>query len=141
MEHGQQWRLNILLEVYTIYCIFAMSWTVDFERDFFEEAQGFPLEVRTELSVKIELLKEFGPVLGRPHADALKGSKYANMKELRFRADHGVWRVAFAFDPKRSAILLIGGDKRGKDQKQFYKRLIEQADKRYANHLDNLNKK
>jgi len=55
------------------------------------------------------LLESVGPQLGRPHSDALKGSDYANMKELRFRAGGGVWRVAFAFDPKRLAILLVAG--------------------------------
>jgi hypothetical protein len=60
------------------------------------------------------------------------------MKELRFRADDGVWRVAFAFDPKRQAILLVAGDKSGVAQKRFYKALIAKADKRFAEHLDTL---
>jgi hypothetical protein len=76
--------------------------------------------------------------LGRPDVDTLKDSKYLNMKELRFRADGGVWRVAFAFDPQRDAILLVAGDKSGVSEKKFYKRLIEKADKRYKEHLDNL---
>jgi hypothetical protein len=53
------------------------------------------------------------------------------MKELRFDADNGVWRVAFAFDPKRRAILLVAGDKAGATQKRFYKQLIQKADKRF----------
>jgi predicted XRE-type DNA-binding protein len=57
------------------------------------------------------------------------------MKELRFRADDGVWRVAFAFDPRRNAILLIAGDKSGTSQARFYKRLIATADARYGAHL------
>jgi hypothetical protein len=67
--------------------------------------------------------------------DTLKGSEYPNMKELRFRADDGVWRVAFAFDPRRNAILLIAGDKSGTSQARFYKRLIATADARYGAHL------
>jgi hypothetical protein len=70
--------------------------------------------------------------------DTLNDSKYANMKELRFRAGSDVWRVAFAFDPERNAILLVAGDKSGVSGKKFYKRLIEKADKRYKEHLDNL---
>jgi len=70
--------------------------------------------------------------------DTLKNSRYANMKELRFRADGGVWRVAFAFDPRRNAVLLIAGDKSGVSELKFYKRLIDKADRRYKEHLENL---
>ena len=70
------------------------------------------------------LLKEYGPKLGRPHADTLNDSEHANMKELRFKADGGVWRVTYAFDPKREAILLVAGDKSGVSEKRFYKQLI-----------------
>ncbi|MGA3133534.1 MAG: type II toxin-antitoxin system RelE/ParE family toxin [Terracidiphilus sp.] len=68
------------------------------------------------------------PELGRPEVDTLKGSAWSNMKELRFKAEGGVWRVAFAFDPKRAAILLVPGDKAGVSEKRFYKRLIDKAD-------------
>jgi hypothetical protein len=61
------------------------------------------------------------PHLSRPTVDTLKGSKHANMKELRFDCEGGVWRVAFAFDTERAAILLVGGDKGGADQRRFYK--------------------
>ena len=60
------------------------------------------------------------------------------MKELRFKADGGVWRNAFAFDPDRDAILLVAGDKSGGSERTFYRRLIEKADKRYKEHLENL---
>ena len=60
------------------------------------------------------------------------------MKELRFRADGGVWRIAFAFDPERSAILLVGGDKSGVSSGRFYKRLIKRADARFDQHLEAL---
>lgn len=62
------------------------------------------------------------------------------MKELRFDWNGEVWRVAFAFDPKRQAILLVGGDKGGADQRRFYKRLIAIADARYDDHLATLKK-
>ena len=73
--------------------------------------------------------------MGRPRVDTLNGSKHANMKELRFNADDGIWRVAFAFDPKRKAILLVCGDKSGGSEKRFYKRLIKKADDRFDDHL------
>ena len=60
------------------------------------------------------------------------------MKELRFFADGGVWRVAFAFDPKRSAIVLVAGDKSGGSERRFYKQLIKKADARFDDHLARL---
>ena len=82
-----------------------------------------------------KLLQQFGPRLGRPFVDTLKGSKHANMKELRFEWQRQVWRVAFAFDPQRQAILLAGGDKGGADQRRFYGRLIAMADSRFERYL------
>ncbi len=63
------------------------------------------------------------------------------MKELRFKIIDGVWRIAFAFDPERKAILLVGGNKVGVNQKRFYKQLIAKADKRFENHLNQLKEK
>ena len=115
-----------------------MSWTVRFSDDFEKEFLDLLQAVQDELLACAKVLQEFGPNLGRPLVDTLKGSDYANMKELRFEAGDGVWRVAFAFDPKRQAILLVGGDKSGGSQKKFYKRLIKDADTRYAAHLKSL---
>ena len=84
------------------------------------------------------LLRLNGPQLGRPHADTLAGSRHANLKELRFKADNGVWRVAYAFDPERQAILLIAGDKAGVAQRRFYNGLIATADRRMDEHLATL---
>ncbi|MEX2213032.1 MAG: type II toxin-antitoxin system RelE/ParE family toxin [Phycisphaeraceae bacterium] len=84
----------------------------------------------------VDLLEESGPALGRPHVDTLKGSKHANMKELRATARNRPLRVLFAFDPRRMAILLIGGDKGG--DSRFYERTIPLADKLYDQHLEEL---
>jgi hypothetical protein len=81
------------------------------------------------------ILGQDGPLLGRPYADTLKGSRHANMKELRFNADGGAWRVAYAFDPERKAILLVGGDKVGVGQARFYRNMIRVADERFDQHL------
>ncbi len=62
------------------------------------------------------------------------------MKELRFDAADGVWRVAFAFDPKRQAILLVGGDKSGGSEKRFYRQLIQKADARFDEHVTRVEK-
>ncbi len=118
-----------------------MVWAVEFHDDFVPEFDALPQAVQTELSAKAALLEQFGPMLKRPHADTLNGSQFANMKELRFDAAGGVWRVAFAFDTERCAILLVAGDKSGVSQKQFYKQLIQKADTRFAAHLAQLEKK
>lgn len=112
-----------------------MSWTINQHPDFLGEFKRFEDDVKIELFAKLKLLEAFGPSLGRPHVDTLEGSKHANMKELRFNAGNGVWRVAFAFDPAREAILLVGGDKSGGSQKRFYKSLISKADRRFDEHL------
>jgi hypothetical protein len=84
------------------------------------------------------ILSEDGPQLGRPQADTLKGSRQANMKELRFDADGGAWRVAYAFDSERKAILPAGGDKSGTGKARFYRNLLRIADERFNQHLRNL---
>ena len=112
-----------------------MTWTVLLHDAFATEFQVFAESLQDELLAHAKLLSEFGPHLGRPAVDGLKGSKHPNMKEMRFGWEGGVWRVAFAFDPGRQAILLVGGDKGGAGQKRFYKRLIAVADKRFDEHL------
>ena len=112
-----------------------MKWTVKFYEKFEEEFDELHAEVQDELLAYALFLGEFGPQLGRPAVDTLKNSKHANMKELRFKAHGGVWRVAFAFDPKRDAILLIAGNKSGVSEARFYKELIRKADERFDKHL------
>ncbi len=115
-----------------------MSWSAYFHPKFDAEVEELSDAVQDALAVALAPLRIFGPALGRPDVDTLNGSRYANMKELRFRADGGVWRVAFAFNPQRNAILLVAADKSGVSEAKFYKRLIEKADARYKEHLDGL---
>lgn len=110
-------------------------WAVEFHDQFLPEFRALSALVRKELAARLELLREQGPLLGRPYVDTLKGALHPNMKELRFEADDGVWRIAFAFDPKRRAILLVGGNKSGMAKDRFYKELIKIADRRFAEHL------
>ena len=100
-----------------------MQWQVVFHQAFEAEYVELAHEVQDGFVAAAGLLQRQGPLLGRPHADTLEGSAYANMKELRFAAADGVWRVAFAFDPTRKAIVLVAGDK---------------ADSRFADHLETL---
>ena len=109
-----------------------------FHPDFDPEVDALAPEVQDELLAHAKLLEAFGPTLGRPRADTLKGSRRANMKELRFTADGGVWRIAFAFDPERKAVLLVAADKSGVGQRRLYRRLIGKADERFDQHLDRL---
>ena len=94
-----------------------MSWTILFHPAFDSEFKELSEAVQDELLAHAELLEQFGPTLGRPRVDTLNGSAHANMKELRFDADNGVWRVAFAFDTSRRAVLLVAGDKSGGSQR------------------------
>ncbi len=115
-----------------------MSWQVYFHAEFEPEFDALDPEVQDELLAHAGLLKTFGPQLKRPTADTLHGSKHGNMKELRFRAAGGVWRIAFALDPEQKAILLVGGDKSGGSEKRFDRQLIKTADARFDRHLASL---
>jgi hypothetical protein len=116
----------------------AATWVVEIGDEFQPEYEKLPADVQDELLAMTRLLQQFGPQLKRPHVDTLNGSRHANMKELRFTAANGVWRVAFAFDPKRKAILLVAGDKSGGSEKRFYRKLIEKADERFSAHLNRI---
>lgn len=118
-----------------------MEWTIHFHDEFEPEFAALLIEVQDELLAHAKVLAQIGPTLGRPHVDTLTGSKHANMKEMRFEAADGVWRVAFAFDPARAAVLLVAEDKSGVSQKRFYRSLIERADERFDRHLAALRKK
>ena len=117
-----------------------VRWIVEIGDEFDPGFKELHEDVRLEILALSRVLQQFGPQLGRPRVDTLKGSRHANMKELRFSAADGEWRVAFAFDPKRRAILLVAGDKSGVSEKRFYKQLITKADKRFDAHLNRLKK-
>ena len=118
----------------------CMEWDVFYDETFIAELavierQSGSSAVREEIAALALLLRRFGPSLRRPHCDTLKGSKHTNMKELRFTLPDGEWRVAFAFDPRRSAILLVAGNKSGMNERRFYRQLIRTADARFEAHL------
>ena len=117
-----------------------MNWVVEIGDEFEPEFDELHEDVRTEILALARLLEQFGPQLKRPRADTLNDSRHANMKELRFGAADGEWRVAFAFDTKRKAILLVAGDKSGVSERQFYRELIRKADDRFDAHLARLKK-
>ena len=110
------------------------EWDAVFDDEFQTEFDALAEEVQDKILARAGLLRQFGPNLPRPYADTLAGSKFPNMKELRAPVGKEVWRVAYAFDPGRRAILLCGGNKEGGNQKAFYADLIATADKRFAKH-------
>ena len=113
----------------------AMNWSVGFHDEFVPEFRSLHKQVQDEAYAIAHLLEQFGPQLGRPWVDTLKGSRHANMKEMRFSAADGEWRLVFAFDPERTAMLLVAGDKSGGSERRFYRALIRKADERFDRHL------
>lgn len=113
-----------------------MKWRIVFDPDFrvwfYQQEQGFQDDAFAVLTV----LAEFGPNLGRPRVDTLENSDFKNMKEIRIQYQGDPWRILFAFDPKRQAVLLVGGNKVG--NKRWYKENIPIADKRYQKYLETL---
>jgi hypothetical protein len=118
-----------------------VRWVVEIGDEFKPEFFELHEDVRMEILALTRLLQEFGPQLGRPRVDTLNGSRHANMKELRFSAADGEWRVAFAFDKKRKAMLLVAGDKSGGSEKRFYRELVRKADDRFDAHLARLKRR
>lgn len=116
-------------------------WDVEFDDAVFEWLTGLEEESFVQVRAAINMLRDRGPQLGRPLVDTVTGSRHKNMKELRpGSAGRSELRVLFAFDPSRSAILLVGGDKAGRWQ-DWYRSAIPLADDRYDRHLEALRKK
>jgi hypothetical protein len=113
-----------------------MAWTVEFTDQFEGWWNGLSEDEQIDIDAKVRLLEELGPALGRPHADTVQGSRHANMKELRIQHAGRPYRVLFAFDPRRCAILLLGGDKTG--NARWYDENIPVADKLFEGHLRTL---
>jgi hypothetical protein len=115
-----------------------VKWIVEIGDEFEPEFDLFHEDVQTEILALAVLLEQVGPQLGRPRVDTLNGSRHPKMKELRFSAADGEWRVAFAFDSRRRAVLLVAGDKSGVSTRKFYRELIKKADERFDAHLARL---
>jgi len=114
-----------------------MAWEINGTDDFAEWFTDLDETQQDQVIVVVELLAEQGPQLDRPFADRIKGSKHHNMKELRPRGAAKHCRILFIFDPRRQAILLVGGDKTGEWVK-WYATAIPRAEKLYAHYLTQL---
>jgi len=115
-----------------------MSWEIEYTDQFEEWWITLSGPEQTAIDKAVEALQRDGPSLGRPLADAVHRSRHANMKELR--PPSSTIRNLFAFDPRRSAILLIGGDK-ARQWNAWYERMIPIADQLYDDHLEELRRK
>ncbi len=110
-------------------------WEVEYTEEFGSWWEAIGEDEQERVAVAVAVLEQIGPALGRPWVDTLEGSRHANMKELRPRG--GFLRILFAFDPRRTAILLTGGDKSG-EWSTWYEHAIPQADRLYDEHLAQL---
>jgi hypothetical protein len=108
-------------------------WEIELLPEFAEWWQGLPPDAQQAIGHDMRLLAARGPMLSRPYADTVWGSRFPNMKELRTMHLGRQYRSFFAFDPRCRAIVLVGGDKSG--DARFYDRLIAQADALFAEHL------
>jgi hypothetical protein len=111
-------------------------WRVEYTDEFEQWWQTLSEQEQTDLIATVGLLERVGPQLSRPHTDTVKGSRHTNMKELRTQSSGRPLRTFYVFDPRRSAILLIGGDKTG--DKRFYEKMIPLADRLYDQYLKEL---
>lgn len=110
-----------------------MYWKTEYLEHFEEWFFNLSDDKRESIAALIHLLEEFGPNLGRPYSDTLKGSKFKNMKELRRQHKGDPYRIIYCFDPKRRAVLILGGNKKGNNR--WYKKHIPIADKLYEEYL------
>ena len=110
-----------------------MPWEVEYTHQFEDWWNALDDETQEDVDTMVHVLEEHGPALTRPYADTVKGSRHSNMRELRVQSHGHPLRIFYAFDPRRSAILLIGGDKTG--DSRFYDRFVPIADRLYDEHL------
>ncbi len=106
-----------------------MEWEVEFTDEFEAWWNGLTEDEQEDINAKVILLQRFGPSLRRPHVGAILSSKHPNMKELVIQHQGRPYRVLFAFDPRRCAVLLIGGDKTG--DRNWYRKFVPVADDLY----------
>ena len=113
-----------------------MAWALGVTVQFAEWHLSLGVREQKSVLYSLALLAEAGPTLGRPHVDSLRASRHPNMKELRTQHGGRPYRILFAFDPTRTAMILVGGDKTG--DPRWYDRMIPIADRLYREHLARL---
>lgn len=116
-------------------------WNIKQSEEFREWFDRSSKKLQTDTVEHLEILRQMGPLLGRPYADTIKGSSLTNLKELRFNSEEKVIRLFFVFDPDRNGVLLIGGNKASSGDKNFYKVMIDQCEKIYGRYLEDRRKR
>jgi hypothetical protein len=115
-----------------------MVWEVEYTDEFFEWWESLSREERVSITGSVSLLEEKGPALSFPQSSGIHGSRHSHLRELRVQHKGRPYRVLYAFDPRRTAILLIGGDKTGNDR--WYDTFVPVADRLYDEHIAELNR-
>lgn len=115
-----------------------MSWEIEYTSEFEQWWEALDEDQQVSVAASVGLLEEMGVNLPFPHSSGVNGSKHSQMRELRVQHKGDPYRILYAFDPRRSAILLIGGNKAGDDR--WYEVYVPIADKLYDKHLEQLKK-
>ena len=115
-----------------------MAWEVEYTEEFGNWWRTLTPGEQVDVDAAVRLLEEKGPALTRPYSDVITSSRHANMKELRIQHKGKPYRVLYAFDSRRMAILLLGGSKSG--NRRWYRTAVPRADKLYDQHLRELQK-
>ena len=110
-----------------------MAWKIEFTDEFGDWWDGLTVEEQDSIDSAVFMLEDAGPALTRPYADTVHSSSFPNMRELRIQHEGRPYRVLYAFNPRRTGILLIGGDKTGNPR--WYQEFVPKADAIYAQHL------
>jgi hypothetical protein len=118
--------------------ILPVEWDVEFTDEFEEWWESLAEGEQVRIAQKVRLLQQFGPSLPRPHADSIASSRHSNMRELIAQHKGRPYRVLYAFDPRRCAVLLIGGDKSG--DAGWYLKYVPVTDRIFDEHLERLRK-
>lgn len=113
-----------------------MTWEVEYTDEFGVWWEELDEDTQIAIDASVRLLETKGPQLPFPYSSGVRGSRFGQMRELRIQHKGEPYRVLYAFDPRRTAILLIGGNKGGSDR--WYEAYVPRADKLYEDHLATL---
>ena len=134
--NGRTARGRLTDILWRLYSLQVMSWGIEFTDEFGLWWDDLSKDEQDSIDRSVGLLETLGPSLPFPHSSSINGSRHGNMRELRVQHGGDPYRVLYAFDPPRTAILLIGGNKSGDDR--FYERMVPIADRIYDQHLEEL---
>ena len=115
-----------------------MTWDVEYTNEFEHWWEALDENEQVSVAAMVELLEAKGPQLPHPYSSGVTSSRHGHMRELRIQHMGRPCRVLYAFDPRRTTILLLGGDKTGNDR--WYEQNVPLADKLYDEHLAALKK-